>query len=767
MAWMQIKDDGNNFIESSVLIDFLSSQTLNSLIDLIKVNTNPDGYISFSALKLFGVNPSFDVASQNVNLEIQSKHFKSQKVYLSTKAHKRAADSIQSTKWSGYLNLRAKETYLETDITGTAQSTIQSARQAETNLRYKNIVLENNIQFDEAFNGENEYFREKSRLIFDFTNKQSRLTLGDLDPLPTGFQSLENGFGVSYTKAYSINPAYFNSVFRRSSLTLLEKSFVEVLVNGQLVDRFYAQPGVLDLLDFPFLNGSNNVEIGLVDSFGQRRKFLFDAAFDFRLLPKGLSEHSFQFEWLRDNTSSRQNDYDFNDWLMTSFYRIGLTKRIALGANIQARNQYTLLGSEGVLNIKNGILEWDLGLSSNTNVNDDGFAVKTNYQNFFSTGGKRTDVRYQLGVDHFSKGFSYYDSLVNRTDYEWSLSASVTQNYLSRISAGIGLSKLIAGSRGGIDRTELNSTFGFNVGRNFLFSMTTKANISDFNDYTAYFTLNWFEPVNFQQITSSYSPREEISSVLYTSQPIRGKNNLRLNTGIDRQTNISRATSGLEYQNQRVDAQLNGATNISDPDQVSLRSDVVSGSVGTALVFAGGQFAISRPIENSFAIVTLDQSIKKQKLPVNKFNSFQGAEINFLGPAVLNNLTPYFEQAVVLDSKSLPLGYALSKENFTIRPGFKAGELVKADLIGEVSIRGQFEFGSKNKSYINARIVSNTQVAYDFFSNEQGEFFISGVIPGVYKLTLDGYEVEYSFEITKKSIGIIDLGVVNVIQKLE
>src|SRR5690606_37473953 len=137
-----------------------------------------------------------------------------------------------------------------------------------------------------------------------------------------------------------------------------ERTFVEIFVNGQIVERINALPGVLDLMDYPFLNGTNNVEISMTDAYGERTRLFFDAAFDYRLLPVDLSEYNFSLHWNRDINDPRSDEYDFDKWNFTGFYRRGLLKNLALGVNVQATEDYQLYGAEGVLTTSTGIVEF-------------------------------------------------------------------------------------------------------------------------------------------------------------------------------------------------------------------------------------------------------------------------------------------------------------------------------------------------------------------------------------------------------------------------
>lgn len=759
MAWVKISDAPQlNEIEVNELTKFLKSKIKTNSIEKIKETANPAGFISFAKLKELGVTAKFEFESQKVLLQIDPALFESQKVYLSTKFHNHE-NVVTPNLFSGYLNVRGKRQWEFKELTVGSESDAFDSAKLESNFRLGSVVLENIGQYDEYYSGDQRFFREKSRLIIDLKKSHSRLTIGDLDSFSTGFQTVNSGAGLSYSKAYMVNPTYFRSMFRRSSLTIKERTFVEIFVNGQVVERINAMPGVLDLLDYPFLNGTNNVEIAMTDAFGEKRRLFFNAAFDYRLLPVGLNEYNFNLQWNRSIDDPRSESYDLENWNLTGFYRQGLYKNLALGANIQATENYQLYGAEGVYTTQTGIFEWDLGYSSDSNLNKNGIALKSTYQSFFAQDGKRADIRYQLGLNHFAPGFSYFDSLLNSTNYEWVASASISQNYISKISAGVGLTRSWSSFQTTLDdRTDFTTTVGCNLGGNFLLSANIKANINRFDDYTAMFNLSWYEPQSFQQLTSSYYPKEKVSSINYSAQPYRGQDNLRLSTGLDQREENRSVNAGVEFQNQRMELQALGGATFYDNTQTTQQNIQGAISFGTALAFAGSHVAISRPIQNSFTIVAIDKNTQGKDIAINKFGNYQNGEINAFGPAVINNMTPYFDTQVALDVKTLPMGYHLEQEKFTVQPGFKTGQVIEAKVKGEISIKGKLRFHYNRVGYLNVRLVSEKGKIYDFFANEQGEFFISGVEPGVYTLVLENYIVREKIKVNKNAIGIVDIG---------
>jgi outer membrane usher protein len=82
---------------------------------------------------------------------------------------------------------------------------------------------------------------------------------------------------------------------------------------------------------------------------------------------------------------------------------------------------------------------------------------------------------------------------------------------------------------------------------------------------------------------------------------------------------------------------------------------------GTALAFADGYFAWSRPVDNSFALVVPYSNFKGQRIGINPTGKSYFGLIDNLGSGVISNLRPYNISNLIIDSSKIPLGYDLGK----------------------------------------------------------------------------------------------------------
>lgn len=182
-----------------------------------------------------------------------------------------------------------------------------------------------------------------------------------------------------------------------------------------------------------------------------------------------------------------------------------------------------------------------------------------------------------------------------------------------------------------------------------------------------------------------------------------------------------------------------------------------------ALVYADGQFALSRPVRDSFAIVVPHPELAGQKIGIDPVHNSYAARIDRFGPAVLPDLSSYLVRNVTIDAPDLPPGYELGPAVHTIRPSYKSGTLIRVGTGATVLLSGVLETAEGAPVDLQAaEIVSmkepQARVA-ELFTNRRGKFTAEGLKPGAYELRLlADPESRVPFEIPQGKVGLYDLG---------
>src|SRR6185436_5651936 len=183
---------------------------------------------------------------------------------------------------------------------------------------------------------------------------------------------------------------------------------------------------------------------------------------------------------------------------------------------------------------------------------------------------------------------------------------------------------------------------------------------------------------------------------------------------------------------------------------------------GTALVYADGQLALSRPVRDSFAIVAARPEIEGQKIGIDPVREVYLAKIDRWGPAVVPDLNPYLVRKLSIDAPDLPPGYELGSGVYTVRPTYRSGTVIRVGTGATVLLGGLLETQDGAPiSLQGGEIISlgDAPKTTEFFTNRRGKFNIEGLNPGAYEMRLFGEPpTSVKFEIPKGKAGFYDIG---------
>jgi outer membrane usher protein len=230
------------------------------------------------------------------------------------------------------------------------------------------------------------------------------------------------------------------------------------------------------------------------------------------------------------------------------------------------------------------------------------------------------------------------------------------------------------------------------------------------------------------------------------------------------------ADVSLAYTDERFVAATSAAASTDHGGAVQPpRADV---ELGTAIAFAGGRVAWSRPITGSFVIVDRNTQVANQFIGVNPNGSAYAARADRLGPAVISGLEPYRVGTLRIEAPDLPLGMSLGADRYAVLPTYQSGTRISVGEPGTVYMRGTavhadgtpvaFAVGELVVSTTNEtrfdcasatvhwqdRIDCLTEMprpntpraprSWTVMTNGAGRFAVSGVAPGRYHLKLPG-----------------------------
>lgn len=641
-------------------------------------------------------------------------------------------------------------------------------------------TLEGEASYDERSGGG--MHRSGTRLVADNLDFLVRARAGDLVTQTTGFQTSEDILGVSLSRSFSeLDPGISVRPTGAQSFRLNRPSRVDIIVNDAFVRRLNLQPGEYRLQDLGFSAGANNVQLLIEDDAGRRERLDFTLFLSGSLLAAGLTE----FELMGGIRSRLENDQRVysggegaGQGIFSGFVRHGFTDSLTLGLDAQADEQSRLFGGEALLATSFGAFSLNLAGSQQRH-GQSGYAVDFNYElsRFKLYPGDEANRSLSLSLEHRSDQFSALGDL--GIDAANRFASTYNQDLGGGYRLGLsgiwesGVKDTNTGNSTG-NRSNLIATLsGWKVkGAQVAVSLGYTNGYTDFEGIYGLLALT----IDFDlrhRGSATYDSRYDRLQVDYskTAPDEIGAVNYDLRASQERGTGSF--SGSLRYTANRTELEVEQEVATADgfglvqTNQTTLRAN-------TALVFAGGYVTLSRPVHDGFALIGLHPTISDKTMVIDppKGVDLWGAaysagpryQTDFLGPAVVNDLSAYSHRDIAVSVNDLPLGYDLGAGAFSVTPyykagyGFTVGSDYSVTLVATVLNRE-----GEPVSLLSGTAVEEGESSHgpiQVFTNRKGRLVAQGLRPGRWTISLTEAQgrLRYVIDIQKGASGIVRLG---------
>lgn len=600
--------------------------------------------------------------------------------------------------------------------------------------------------------------REGTRLVFDDLSRTARWTLGDLEPVSRGFSGATPMAGVSVVRSYSeLEPQRNVQPRGERTFTVARPSTVETFINGRIVQQVRLNPGTYDLRDFPFAQGSNDIRLVIRDETGVEQVLNFSIFFDRNLLAAGLTEFG-AFVGTEAVFGENGREYD-SRFTSSGYIRRGVSDELTLGANYQVGERGAVVGSEWVWAGGLGTLGGDVAVSSVDGIGS-GYALNFGFEREFGrASGLGGGVTATLQV--ISEDFATPQTVTPRNPYAYELGVSYSQALSSRrffaadafYSAGRGAEP---------DRMSGRATYGWRVSDRL--AVSTELSYEDRNgrdDYGARIGLTY----RFSSQTSAsgeYDSRRERARLGLQTSSGRGVGSWSAGGALDYTASASALNASLTTVRNRAELGLTHMTSFG-AETSQITDQRTSVRAGGSLAYAGGQFALGRPIYDSFALVTPHKSLKARPVYIDPRDADYSARSDRFGPAVITDLGAYSARAIVYDVPDAPPGYDLGDGVVRVLPPYRAGYRLEVGSDYAYTVTGTMV--SEDGEPIALLAGEAREETMDgrgplqFFTNRTGRFALSSLRPGRWILTVGaGVPRRFIIDIPHDAAGVVQLG---------
>lgn len=707
-----------------------------------------------------GLTITYNPQTLELNVDIPSQLRAAQGVSVAALNRARFGDFVQPAGFSAYLNVRGNIDYIHAGaVTGLGDPVFL----LDSAARLDQVVFENQAVWTPG-SPVSEFQRQGTRFVFDDTQNVMRWTLGDLQTQSRGYQSAPTMLGVSVLRSYSaLQPQRIARPSGERSFNLTRPSTVEIYINGQMLRRLQLQPGNYNLSDFPFTQGANDVRVAITDDTGSTQVLRFNVFIDQTQLAQGLSEFGF-YAGAKSVLQADGPDYS-GDWIVSGFYRRGVTPNVTLGANFQADSSTVMGGAEAVIGTSIGTFGVQAALSD-IDAYHSGQAVTVTFQRLIQRAGGKADS-LNLSYQYRSEFFAPVGVTVPSNPFEYELGAGYTHAFGDDIYAGVDLH--FSKGRGTTpDYANYRATVGWRLTPAASLSADALYEDGQNGSSVAGLISLTVRTGNYTTVRGDYDTRNNRARAGFQTLRGQGVGSFTAAADIEHTDTTSGVDAVFNYVGNRAEV---GLTHLGTFDNSfsSTLDERTSMRFGASLAIADGVFSMGRPIYDSFAIVKPHETLKGAAVLVNPTPTGFIAESGVLGAATASNLPSYSEQTLTVDAPGAPVGVDLGQGSFRLFPPYRSGYLLTVGSDYYVTAIGtMIGLDGQPLSLVAGtatELADPQREPLTVFTNREGRFGIAGLKPGRWRIQMLGDEpATYIIDVPADASGVVRLNTIQPAQ---
>ncbi len=748
---MVMVDDDNGFLISlPQLQDYLTPILTDELLD--KVSQLP-AWVSLSDLAGIGIETAVDESTLSIRVNISTKQKAIHTISLTTGISPSTSNLLEPADFSFYINFFAdSELNLSTKVDDVYLSSPISLR-ITPNFQFQGWVLSSSIKLQTEIDS---YFTlESISLLKDFSNSGIRFTAGNINYENLRFQTNSTSIGVMVTNRFQqsgIASSSRNSF--SSNLYLDKKSRVDVRINDIMSNSYNLPSGRFILQDFSFIHGVNEVSIEISPESGETSSETFLIGYDFNTLAQAETRYSYGIGY--DNWKI--------DWTtLPTFFgmqKFGITDNITAGYGFQVSDSQQFAGVDAIWATTIGTLNAS-GAITNLQGTGVGGALYAGY-----TYSRKNYPGLSLSGTYYSDLFIPYGT-TSLTSLKPLFSLTATAGYTFIDTFGMSGSITMDTDR---NTRELAFSGNLHVSARIskTLSLSATGSVKEKNG-----DLNWggslrvsYHPDNNSTIIASSNLEDGNTNITYQTTPEEwngaGKIIASL-SGVSPDDPLpSHFSASGNYKTQTMDFSLSQHVTFGNTttDPVVLSTSL---KASTALTYADGLLGMSRPISDSFVIIGSKYDTEGLIFGTRSANQVINSSENIFGTVVIQNISSNNNNKIFVDILDSPIGFDPGQDTATFRPSYRQGAVFKIGTEAESYAQGNLVFADS----VPASLLFGTVTELEnesaepqyIFTDHQGYFFIYGLKPGKYVISLDvaGWE-NYILDVVPGMPGLIELG---------
>ncbi|MEQ1754254.1 MAG: fimbria/pilus outer membrane usher protein [Micropepsaceae bacterium] len=756
--------DGNISVNVDRFINLLGERLAPETIAQLKAAAGGQQVAGITAFSPAGVTVTYDTAKLELRVSIPVSKQGGQSISAmdATEPGLNSKDMLKPERFSGTLLLNARQSYVWSPEASQGWDPFRVSGDLSLNMfGNSGIYLFAQGEYDEA--AADPFHRGNAVLMHDDVENVLRTSVGDVTPVPAGFQSSPILGGLSIQRQFGELQPFRNvrpsGLFRFS---LDRSSTVDVVINGATIRTLRLDAGQYDLKDFPLFNGLNDVELYIVDEYGRHLVAAFSQFFSSQLLAKGVAEFGATVGVPQLRGTADDITYDDNKPAVSTYLRYGLSSDVTVGTNVQGDELQWLAGGE---------LAWaspigNIGVVaawSDIRSLGEGSSYLASYdvsaEELWFIKSPQINLSYQRTSQLFASLGTLTPNETRATEMRGRMSFQMPLNFGGGLSASY-----TQGRDSEPDETRYGLSLSQHLG--FLDVMASgerveKAGLADDNRLLVSLSI----PLSGREnVRSTYDTRNDQVQIEYSRYQRDEVDDYGLRFAATRDQDRGTGSGEFAYNANRFGLTLQHDA-IADAEMNLIQSQRSSYMLSTQLAFAGDSVAWGRPVGQRFAIIAAHETLDGSDVGVSQSKDSRRlqAETGLFGPALVSAGNAYQPQSIYLDVENLPSGYDAGTGQFDLMPGAASGyALTVGSDASHVVVGTVMGLDGKPLALLGGELRSRDRADATpvlVFTNKAGRFFAEGLAPGKYMMAL-GPSLEFvvPIEVPAGSAGTIDVG---------
>lgn len=742
---LHISKDGILSISPVALVSALGNRITPAAGGDLLGLTTIDGRTDFAAFRQFGFELVFNDADLDLAVTIPLRARPKRDYSVMGSQSEEIGDFDPAAGFSIAANLRFLGDYSHSEF----GSNLNGSATVDILGRAAGIAYQTNFRLS-GTNGR--LARESSRLIYDDLPHAVRWQIGDVRPFSASTVGGDDILGIGLSRETdTLRPERTARLRATQAFSIAETSEVVVSVNGRVVTRRMFPPGNYNIADFPFVQGRNQVELLIINQAGQQERLSFNQFLDNRLLEGGSDDFGIAIGISSAPGYNGPRTYNPSHLALNAHYIRGVTERLTMGMSTAHNSKRSTFLTTAVYAGRTGATSGRLGFTTDKSEGDIGILGFGVVRALGVTSAMVSSRTVRLGLDgRFDLSGSHRDLFNASIGYAWPVTKTINANLDLRISDRSGSSS-IQTSIGLTSQIRLDISFDWRFGGD-----PTQRGPGVSIGLSRSFGRE-------SQGRARYDSRLNEGRATFTSTPADGlgKWSSSFEAAVSDQTSsLSIAGSSFfnrsEFATQATSNWQNGRT----IQRLGVRT-------GTALAFVNGQFAIGRPVADSFAIIGGHKSLKGRMISLRS----QGGEASpmaktgFFGPALVTGLGTYAPRTITVAVEDPPAGYDIGSGTFRVSPPLFGGYRFVVGSDTANSVIGTLVLA--NGQAVSLAVGTASSLDWPktepivVFTNANGQFSVSGLGVGRWALNMRGIGALFEFLIEQNETNFVELGIIH------